>query len=481
MTGTLKSLCAALLFLGACTESAESVLRAVSTGEGDTHYGALPAEHVWSIGLGTRGTDYGSSVVATADGGAVVGGSVAVNDGSGISTFNLGGEDLQAGVFSTGFVAKYDDAGAPVWSRSFASTGAASVNAVEVGPDGSVVVQGVFTRAIDLGAGGGTVDVGDEGAMFVAKLAPDGQLLWARVLGRRADGRAIAIGADGDVYVFGNFWGNTTIDGIELASTRRCILAIRLAADGTTTWARLVGASDRVVTPDAMTSDGEIVAVAAVADPGGVIVGGQITGEVALGVEAPALGGQDGIVLALDPDGGTRWVKRFGGPDGDGVGALAISEGRVAVGGVASRSATIDGFTIAGDTATSWDPFLAAIPLDGGPAFWARRLDTDGSVFGVEWKRDGTLVAVGYANRLGGEEAPGPFVGTFSGADGSMLVGRAYPAQEHGRFYDVAADPNDKLLLLGGYNEWYGATVDLGGGFLPNLGAQDVMLAKLAF
>ncbi|MFO0551103.1 MAG: hypothetical protein U0271_22120 [Polyangiaceae bacterium] len=121
----------------------------------------------------------------TPDGGVVLAGST-------ILPIDLGGGPL--GVSSTrtsAYVARYDAAGAHLWSRAFSASGGqlpeVEVWGVSVDPQGRVIVTGMFRGTIDFGAGpvisGGPTDVAPLGwdyDMFLLELGPSADLLSIR-------------------------------------------------------------------------------------------------------------------------------------------------------------------------------------------------------------------------------------------------------------------------------------------------------------
>src|SRR5690606_3969784 len=73
---------------------------------------------------------------------------------------------------------------------------------------------------------------------------------------------------------------------------------------------------------------------------GGVYGAGADFGEGPVASE----GGDDIFVLAIEPSGGTRWVRTFGSPGTDGVAALAIGpDGEVYVAGYAQGAIDVGG------------------------------------------------------------------------------------------------------------------------------------------
>jgi hypothetical protein len=121
---------------------------------------------------------------------------------------SAGGEDV--------FVAKLDSTGNPIWSAAYGGPADQIAYGVATDPQGNIILAGAFQgtlafRAISLTSAGGT-DV------FVAKIDPSGNPLWAEAFGDPADQAAYGVAADDEsnVIATGGFdgaiqWGMTTL------------------------------------------------------------------------------------------------------------------------------------------------------------------------------------------------------------------------------------------------------------------------------
>jgi hypothetical protein len=151
---------------------------------------------------------------------------------------------------------------------------------VAVDAAGNAYVAATFSAALDLGLGtmlpSGDMDV------FVAKLAPDGTLLFARPLGVCPDSlRSIAVARDGRIAVSGAEMGTLVLD-----------------AKGALLFSRPF--------------DGDL----AFDSKGNLIVGGQFTGTLDLGAGVRLTAGDvDGFVVKLDASGGVMWSDQIGDAD----------------------------------------------------------------------------------------------------------------------------------------------------------------------
>ena len=143
-------------------------------------------------------------------------------------------------------------AGPLQWVRRPRGTADACARAVTVLADGSSIMTGEFrgTNVFGFGEPCQTQLVSAGGAdLFIAKVAPDGTLRWARQAGGPADdvGYGVAAYPDGSFVLVGTFMATATFGGGDPAETQITspgttnIVVARYNADGTLAWARRAG------------------------------------------------------------------------------------------------------------------------------------------------------------------------------------------------------------------------------------------------
>ena len=171
----------------------------------------------FSTYLGGSSWEQARGVVADADGYIyVVGGGASANfpttDGAYDTTYN--GVPGSTGVGNFGpadvYASKFSPTGELVWSTFLGGTGYDRAYAVDLDPDGNLVLAGRAGRNFPVTSGAfqtsfaGTSapsNYGDQNA-FVAKLSNDGgSLLWASYLGTGSLARNVAVDKDGDIYL----------------------------------------------------------------------------------------------------------------------------------------------------------------------------------------------------------------------------------------------------------------------------------------
>jgi hypothetical protein len=218
--------------------------------------GGVTGSTVFSIDVGRGSFDLAGDVLH---------GDLAV-DAAGNTLLALGG--------ATGFaLTRYTPDGKVVFHKPFGEV-------VAVDAAGNAYVAATFSAALDLGLGtmlpSGDMDV------FVAKLAPDGTLLFARPLGVCPDSlRSIAVARDGRIAVSGAEMGTLVLDA-------KGALLFSLPFDGD------------------LAFDSQ----------GNLIVGGQFTGTLELGGGVRLTAGDvDGFVVKLDASGRVMWSDQIGDAD----------------------------------------------------------------------------------------------------------------------------------------------------------------------
>ena len=348
-----------------------------------------------------------------------------------------------------------------VWPRAFGGPERDTAQGIAVDSQGSSYVIGHFQGSSTFGtvplAGAGLTDV------FVAKLDPRGQVVWARAFGGPGadEGHAIAVDASGHLLATGSFSGTVDFDPgagrTELASAGGSdAFLLRLTPDGNLAWARRLGgkladagmrvavgakgetwvAGDFQGSMDGLDSAGKTDAFLARFDEAGGLswarrIGG-VKDDAARGVAAgrngevwvagsfeemagigpsgghlalQSAGKPDVFVLRLDAAGTLVFSGRIGGPQGESVGAVAAAgAGGLALAGRFSGTADFDpgpgSFSRA--AAGSSDAFVARLEGTGRLA-WARQFGANGADLGlaVASNREALVVATGH---VGGQD-----------------------------------------------------------------------------
>jgi hypothetical protein len=106
------------------------------------------------------------------------------------------------------------------------------------------------TVDFDPGAGTSTLVSAGREDIFIQKLDPEGNLVWVARMGDYStdQGREVVTDASGNIYVTGYFWGTIDADPgpgtFFLSQNRMTSMVLKIAPDGNLIWAKQYGAGD---------------------------------------------------------------------------------------------------------------------------------------------------------------------------------------------------------------------------------------------
>ena len=269
-------------------------------------YGDATNEIAWGIALDTS-----DNILIT----GLFGGNI--NFGGGALS-NAGGGEI--------FVAKFDPAGAHIWSRAYGGVGEDFGLRIEVDAGDNVFLTGVYGAAIDFGAGplthNGVSDV------FLAKLNPAGSHIWSQGWGSVDDeqARALVLDATPAVYLAGQFENTVSFGGAGLVSAGdQDIFIAAYDSSGAHQWSRRSG-----------NTAADFVEDATIDNNGNVVVTGGFLISADFGGGALTSNGDADVFLArYDPTGTYLWSQKWGGPAEDYGSSITIdSRGNITMLGV---------------------------------------------------------------------------------------------------------------------------------------------------
>lgn len=171
----------------------------------------------WKAGssIAGYGDDSGNSIAVDANGNVYVTGYFrnTATFGSTTLTAASGGNSFGAADI---FIAKYNSSGALVWVQKAGGLGEDAANSITTDAAGNIYVTGSFSGTATFGPA--TVISAGEVDVFIAKYSSSGTLLWIRRAGgsRHDYSNDIAVAANGNIYILGNFvqsatFGTTTL------------------------------------------------------------------------------------------------------------------------------------------------------------------------------------------------------------------------------------------------------------------------------
>ena len=368
-----------------------------------------------------------------------------------------------------------------LWAKRFGASSEQRPQALAVDASGNVVVAGRMVGSMAFGstvlASGGGLDV------FVAKLSPDGDPVWARSFGDAAEQQAfgVAVDAAGNVLLTGVFAGTIDFGGgagsVHTSAGLVDAFVVKLSGStGNHVWSRAAGG----------TLDQAGLAVAT-DDQGNVFVGGPFAGatDFGLGATSTSVAALDAFVWKLSSAGVPQWVKTFGEAGDDETLAVATNAaGHVFATGYFDEEVDFGSGVI--NDGGSTDVFVVEIDAlgnyvfgEGFPAVGNQRAT------GISLDAAGNLFLTGNADvevSFGG--APVPIEGLEDNVfavkldpDGSALWLKVFGDTAHQDTLGSAVDSLGDLVLIGS-NE---GVIDFGGGALinPDAVSSNVFVAKL--
>lgn len=301
----------------------------------------------WTFEAGGSLRDTASDVAVDPLGNSLITGIYSVGATFGSTTLSsVGKNDI--------FVAGLNPSGKLRWAVSAGGTSGEHAAAVATDASGNAYVTGSFSGVAKFGNLGIT-SVGKED-VFVAKVGPDGTVLWAVSMGGSSGdyGADIALDPDGRLYITGYFASKASFGKTLLTSKGQLDLFVaRLDAAGNVQWATSGGG--------VANARGAAIAV----DKNGVTITGDFLGVATFGkTSLKATGLTDVLVARLELGGAFAWARKGGGGGNDsGTGVATDASGRAMVTGYFEKTATFGAYSI--KSAGGYDVFATPISNSG--------------------------------------------------------------------------------------------------------------------
>jgi len=439
---------------------------------------AQTPDWLWAKSAGGTNWDEASSVAVDDSGNTYVAGlfqSTTITFGSDTLT-NAGGGDI--------FLVKYAPNGNVLWAKSAGGTIDDYPYSVAVDDSGNIYVAGFFESST-LSFGSTTLTNVGNNDIFLAKYAPNGNVLWAKRAGGTNwdEASSVAVDDSGNIYVAGYFYSPIiTFGSITLMSAGNVdIFLAKYDANGNVLWAKRAGG---------MSEDGAYsVAVDA---SGNIYMAGWFESlTITFGSTTLTNAGWENIFLAkYDANGNVLWAKRAGGTNHDWAASVAVdTSGNIYVAG-SFNSSTI---TFGSDTLTNaggYDIFLAKYAPNGN-VLWAKSAGGTSYdvVISVAVDASGNIYVAGYF------KSPTLTLGSTTLTNASAwgcadiflakydTSGNVLWAKSAGGTYDdsansVVVETSGNVYVAG---EFQSPTITFGSTTLTNAGGRNIFLAKLAY
>lgn len=172
---------------------------------------ALPARgqmppHLWSSLYGGNGDDNSWAMATDSDGNVLISSEFngTIDFGGGTFT-SAGGTDI--------YLARFDINGNHLWSKTFGDGSDQFGRAVEIAPNGDILICGGFRGSVDFG--GGPLNSSGNMDIFMARFDSDGSHLWSRRFGDGSYDECVdmAIDNSGNIVIVGYYFGGINFGG----------------------------------------------------------------------------------------------------------------------------------------------------------------------------------------------------------------------------------------------------------------------------
>ncbi len=373
------------------------------------------------------------------------------------ATMTIGSQTLPNAGAMDGYVTMFSATGQPEWSKRLSGSADDIIRCVHQDAQGDVFLAGQYASPASFD--GNSLPYAGETDGFLARLNPDGQIVWIKTstntgnmnwnrVATDASGNTIALGQFTDTLILGT---NTLISN----SFPNLVLA-KWNPAGDLLWAKSWGAAGA--------DNGFELCVA---PSGHIVVSADYQGPITLGnLSLPWKGLSDALVFQTDPDGNPVWAQSIGGKQTDNGFAVTIAEnGDVIAAGCYMDTLKVNNTTLVSKGA--WDLFLFRFTSTGEPV-WGRSLGgkendrcnsvgvgPDGRIYMHGWFQD-TLVTGPFSL---------PSMGSFDGfvaqfeSDGQPSGAFSYGSSnlDVGAGMDIDSEGN---LILAGY--FFGSSITFG-------------------
>lgn len=228
------------------------IFNLIAAGETDIFVLKLDAagNFVWAKKMGGLFSDSGNSIVVD-----TVGDVYSSGQFSGTSDFDPGAGSFNLTTVGSHdiFISKLDSSGNFIWAKSMGGIGYDNTYSTRVDSSGNICTTGYFENTADFDPGSGVFDLISSGGkdVFIQKLDPAGNFVWARNIGGTADdeGKSISSTSTGEIYTTGYFEGTADFDpdaaGVhnEISAGGKDIFISRLDANGNFISVKIIGGS----------------------------------------------------------------------------------------------------------------------------------------------------------------------------------------------------------------------------------------------
>jgi hypothetical protein len=265
------------------------------------------------------------------------------------------------------------------WAKQIGGTSNDYSSSIAVDSQGNLFTIGFFQGTVDFDPGTGIYNLTATGDndVFISKLDPSGNFIWARRIGGMGDDRGFSIALDGSGNIYTTGWFSGTADfnpgagNFNMTSVgSHDVFILKLDASGNFIWAKRLGGTN-----------GDYGFSIAVDGNENVYTTGHFWGTADFdpGVDVFSLTSvafEDIFISKLDASGNFVWAKRMGGTSGEQASSIAVDiSGNVYTTGWFSETADFDpGVDVFSLTSDGFlDIFISKLDASGN-FVWAKQL-----------------------------------------------------------------------------------------------------------
>lgn len=363
------------------------------------------------------------------------------------------------------------------WAKGIGGVSSDLANSNVLDDMGNVYVVGDFHDTVDFDPGPGVFNLISKGRLdiFILKLDPLGNFIWAKAIGDTLEDRGFSIAVDkqGNVYTTGWFAGTVDFDpgltGIfnlnSHGSSHKTAFVSKLDSFGNFVWAKSFGA------PLGTTTIGYSIAVDS---SGNVYTTGLFSSTADFNPDSievynltPDFSSQDIFISKLNISGDFIWAKRLGGTTSDVAYSIAVDvSGNIYLTGLFSGLADFDPDSSASYNLTSlggsWDIFISKFD-SAGNLEWAKPFGAVDSDMGLSIAVDfaGNVYTCGYFKGIIDFD-PGPLnfnlsapnTGVFISklnSSGNFVWAKAIGDSNFSRGRSIAVDAGGNCYITGDF------------------------------
>lgn len=355
-----------------------------------------------------------------------------------------------------------------LWSYLLGDAENQAVTELRVSPDGNIVLAGFFDGSMTgLNPPLQSAGLSD---IFVLKIKPNGDVLWAKRWGDGDDQSRVSLAVDGqgNIILAGSYHGTLDFGGGNGLPPQGMddIYVVKLDPDGNTIWAKGIGDAKGQTAWDVATND-----------VGDIYVVGSFAGTVNFGdgpVTAAGTNLPDAFIAKYGSNGSLAWKRILGDNMSQGAASVAVDSAGDAV----FSGNNFGTISYKGMMFSDGQPYVAKIS-NAGADLWLKTFPVSSSSLAVGpngnyWMFGSVALSVdfggGTLSPLGGGDA---YIAKFD-STGAYLKAQRFGSAGAENIADIAFDNTGAAIATGTFD----SGIDFGGGPLLSAGLVDFFVAK---